>query len=232
MLDTRRGVETPEGVILDVRPAGPVPRFGAFAIDLLIRGVIYMVLATVLSAGGKFGTGVLLILLFLIEWFYPVLFELRFGGATPGKRAMGIAVVEDSGLPVSAGASVTRNLLRVADFLPMFYGFGVMSILLTRDFKRLGDLAAGTLVVYREKSAASLRAVPDAAPVAPERMPNSEVQNALIALAARSPRLTVERFDELVELAEQAVEGPRGRRWPDPRRRVFALANWLLGKRA
>ncbi len=231
MLDTRRGVETPEGVILDVRPAGPAARFGALAIDLLIRGVVYTVLATLLGSAGKLGVGILLILLFLIEWFYPVIFEVRFGGATPGKRAMGIAVVEDSGLPVGAGASVTRNLLRFADFLPLFYGFGVMSMLLTRDFKRLGDLAAGTLVVYREKNSATLRTVPDADPVAPQRMPNSEVQNALIALAARSSRLTAERFDELVELAEQAVEGRRGRRWPDPRRRVFGLANWLLGKR-
>jgi uncharacterized RDD family membrane protein YckC len=227
LLDTRRGVETPEGVILDLRPAGPVVRFAAFAIDLLIRVAVYLILAAVLGPSGKLGVGVMMILLFLIEWFYPVFFELRLGGATPGKRSMGITVVEDSGLPVSAGASITRNLLRFADFLPLFYGFGIVSMMLTPDFKRLGDLAAGTQVVYRERQARA-RALPEADPIAPAIIPNNEVQQAIIALAERSGRLTEERFDELVALAQQAT-GTRARH--DARQRIFSLAQWLMGKR-
>ena len=227
LLDTRRGVETPEGVILDLRPAGPVVRFAAFAIDFLIRIVVYLILAAVLGPSGKLGTAILLISLFLIEWFYPVLFEVKFGGATPGKRSMGITVVEDSGLPVGVGASVTRNLLRFADFLPMFYGFGIVSMMLTPDFKRLGDLAAGTQVVYRERQA-RMRALPEADPIAPAKIPNNEVQQAIIALAERSSRLTEERFDELVALAQQAT-GARAQ--PDARQRIFSLAQWLIGKR-
>jgi uncharacterized RDD family membrane protein YckC len=227
MLDTRSGIETPEGVMLELCPAGPVVRFSAFAIDFLIRGVVYMILIQVLSLTGGMGMGLIAITVFLLEWFYPVFFEVSLGGATPGKRAMGITVVEDSGLPVSFGASVTRNLLRVADFLPLLYGFGIASMLLTHNFKRLGDLAAGTQVVYRERRTAR-RALPDAEPVAPQRIPNSEVQLALIALADRSGRLTEERFDELAELARQA-SGIGARR--DIREHIFGVAQWLIGKR-
>lgn len=221
-------METPEGVVFDLRPAGPVARFAAFAIDLLIRGVVYFILLVSLASLGRFGMGILLILMFLLEWFYPVVFEVLSGGATPGKRVMGIMVVEDSGLPVSIGSSITRNLLRFADFLPFFYGFGVMSMIMTRDFKRLGDLAAGTQVVYRDP-ADKLRKLPNVEPVAPERVPSMEVQQALIALAERSTRLTEERVDELTVLAER-VTGMR----PGPRsaQRIFGVAQWLMGRRA
>ena len=178
-------------------------RFAAFGIDFFIRSIVYTILANVSALMGNFGFGILLIAVFLLEWFYPVVFELSLAGATPGKRAMGIAVVEDNGLPVSVGASITRNLLRFVDFLPVFYGFGILSMLLTADFKRLGDLAAGTQVVYREKSSV-VRKLPDAVPLAVERPLTVETQLALIGLAERSPRLTEERLDELLELAVRA----------------------------
>ena len=76
------------------------------------------------------------------------MFELTPWGASPGKRAMGLKVVMDSGLPVTLAASLTRNLLRAADFLPFGYGFAIVSVLVRADGKRLGDLAAATLVVH------------------------------------------------------------------------------------
>jgi uncharacterized RDD family membrane protein YckC len=215
-------------VVFDLRPAGPVARFAAFAIDLMIRGVLYFILLMVFAQLGKLGFGILLILMFLLEWFYPVLFEVYFGGATPGKRMMGICVVEDSGLPVGMAASITRNLLRFADFLPFFYGFGVMSMILTRDFKRLGDLAAGTQVVYRDPQDKQRR-FPDVEPVAPERVPPLEVQQAVIALAERSTRLTDERVDELTELAERVLGVPPARN--RGAQRMFGIAQWLMGRR-
>ncbi len=227
VLDTRRGVETPEGVMFDLRPAGPVVRFAALFIDIGIRWTTYLVLAGILAPAGNLGAAAMLIGMFLTEWFYPVVFEVLFGGATPGKRAMGIMVVEDSGLPVSIGASITRNLLIVADFLPFMYAFGVTSMLLTREFKRLGDLAAGTQVVYRE-SERKARPLPEAAPVAPRLLPALEVQQAVIALAERSTRLTAERVDELTELAERAADL---RPVTHPRERLFGVAQWLMGKR-
>jgi uncharacterized RDD family membrane protein YckC len=227
MLDTRLGVETPEGVLLELRPAGLVPRFSAFFIDFVIRFVLYMILATGLGFAGQFGVGFFMIGLFLIEWFYPVAFEVWRRGATPGKRVMGIAVVEDNGLPVSFASSVVRNLLRFVDFLPFLYGAAIVSMLLTRDFKRLGDLAAGTRVVYVDPPARR-RVLPEVVPGAPHRIPRPEVQQAVIELAERSARLTPERLAELCQLAGRAI-GLRGADQSESR--IFAVAAWLLGRR-
>ena len=231
LLDTRRGIETPEGVTLELRPAGPVPRFAAFMIDFLIRACVYMILLQVTVPMAGLGTGLMLVSVFLLEWFYPVLFELGLSGATPGKRVMGIAVVLDNGLPVNAGASITRNLLRFVDFLPLAYGFGLVAMLLSADFKRLGDLAAGTLVVYRDKLAAP-RKLPEAAPVAATRPLAAETQLAVIGLSQRAALLTEERLDELVALAARAHgDVDPGVVGPAARERVFGVAQWLMGRR-
>jgi uncharacterized RDD family membrane protein YckC len=94
---------------------------------------------------GGIGVAFWLILLFALEWLYPIAFELTASGATPGKRAFGLRVTMDNGLPVTAAAAVTRNLLRAADFLPFGYGFAIVSMLLRRDCRRLGDIAAATM---------------------------------------------------------------------------------------
>ena len=146
-LDTLTSAETPEGIALALRPAGVVARAGAFAVDLLIRGALMLVVSMVLTPLGRFGSGLALIRWFALEWFYPVLFELLPGGATPGKRALGLRVSMDSGLPITPAASLLRNLLRTADFLPFAYGLGLATLLMRSDFKRLGDIAAGTIVV-------------------------------------------------------------------------------------
>ena len=108
--------------------------------------------AMVAAFMGGIGVAFLLILFFALEWFYPVAFELTASGATPGKRVFGLRVVMDNGLPVTPAASLTRNLLRAADFLPFGYGFAIVSMLLRRDFKRLGDIAAATIVVHEPRA--------------------------------------------------------------------------------
>jgi uncharacterized RDD family membrane protein YckC len=228
-LDTRRGIETPEGVKLAHRPAGPVPRFAAFAIDLGIRWLALMIVMQVMVLAGNTGFGVIFIAMFLLEWFYPVVFELSLAGATPGKRVMGIAVVMDNGLPVNAAASITRNLLRAADFFPMLYGFGLIAMLSNASFKRLGDMAAGTLVVYRERNLKT-RQLPEAEPVSVQAPLSPELQLALMGLAERSPKLTPERFDELVALVSKSPLGGEAG-LAAQRNRVFGMAQWLAGKR-
>jgi uncharacterized RDD family membrane protein YckC len=108
---------------LEFRLAGPIVRAAAWAIDAVIRAVLYLALAIIMSLFGGVGMAVMLIGFFLIEWFYPVIFELH-NGATPGKRMMGILVIQDNGTPVTPSASVIRNLLRTADFLPVLYATG------------------------------------------------------------------------------------------------------------
>jgi hypothetical protein len=159
-----------------------------------------------------------------------VVFELSASGASPGKRALNIKVVMDSGLPITPAASLTRNLLRAADFLPFGYGFAVISMLLREDCKRLGDLAAGTLVVHEPRAAAKVT-LDMVAPLAPAFPIAPRDQAALIALAGRAPSLTVERLDELAALAG-AVSGDAGRSGPEITRRVLGVAQWLVGRRS
>ena len=90
-LDTIRHVETPEGVQLELRVAGPVVRAAAFTVDQIFRVVFYSVASAFLGSS-EFGQGLFLLVLFAAEWFYPVTFEVLTDGMTPGKRIMGIAV--------------------------------------------------------------------------------------------------------------------------------------------
>ena len=229
VLDTVVTTETPEGIVLELRPAGLAVRYYAFALDWVIRLAIIYGAALVTAFLGGIGMAFWIILLFVLEWFYPVAFELSPAGATPGKRVMGLRVVMDDGLPVTAAASMTRNLLRVADFLPFGYAAGVVSLLLRTDGKRLGDLAAGTLVVHvpRAESRAVLADVPLVAPVRPLA---PQDQAALIALAARASTLTAERLDELAALAAP-VSGDERRAGYDVTVRVLGVAQWVLGRR-
>jgi uncharacterized RDD family membrane protein YckC len=224
MLDTLREVQTPEGIDLHLPVAGLVSRARAWLIDALIRGVIYAILALVLRFG-KTGVGLYLLALFIIEWFYPVLFEVLRGGQTPGKRAYGLAVINDDGTPVRWSGSLIRNLLRMVDFLPVMYGFGIVSILLNRDFKRLGDLAAGTLVVYQETRAGG-GAPPKGDPLRPPYALTLEEQQAVIAFAERSGSLTAERSEELAQLSGPLVAGAAR-----PVESLYAMAKWLMGSR-
>lgn len=226
MLDTLRRVPTPEGFELTLRLAGPVPRALAYALDIAIRAAIFVALSMSLPRLLGGGTGLMLIAAFLLEWFYPVAFEVWWSGATPGKRAFGLAVLGDNGTPVTFGASVTRNLLRAVDFLPMLYAFGLVSMLLSRDFKRLGDLAAGTIVVYRDRP--GVRApIPPAPPLAPAVILSLEERRAILDFAERHATLSEERADEVAAHAT-----PLLRRGAPPALTLLSIANHQRGGKA
>jgi uncharacterized RDD family membrane protein YckC len=228
-LDTLYTAETPEGIALSLRPAGVVARFYAFLIDFAIRAGLLFASAITLSLLGHFGIALFLLLWFGFEWFYPVVFELMRAGATPGKTALGLRVVMDSGLPVTPAASLVRNLMRAADFMPAAYAFGFACMLLRADFKRIGDLAAGTLVVYA-KPVSLHGPLPAAQPAAPAHPLSPREQAAIIAWAGRSARITEARLDELAQLATPVL-GAAGAGTKDATLRLLAVAQWLLGKR-
>jgi uncharacterized RDD family membrane protein YckC len=231
-LDTVVTAETPEGILLELRPAGLSPRFFAFLIDWLIRFAALYAMVMVVGIAGMTGLAAafLLIFWFVLEWFYPVVFELSRAGSTPGKRVFGLRVVMDNGLPITPGASITRNLLRFADFLPFLFGFAIVSMLLRKDCKRLGDIAAATLVIHDTRASPKIE-LSQVEPLAPARPLTPEDQAAVIALAARAPTLTGERLDELAALAAP-VSGDEGHAGPEVTRRVLGVAMYLLGKRA
>lgn len=154
-LDTTAVITTPERVAFSFELAGPVRRTLAYGIDAVVRALLLMMLAIVAALGealgseglSGLGTGVMLTLMFVMEWGYFVALEMFMGGQSIGKRALGLRVVSDDGRPLGFGASVLRNLVRAADFLPLLYALGAAVMLKDRSFRRLGDMAAGTLVI-------------------------------------------------------------------------------------
>jgi uncharacterized RDD family membrane protein YckC len=184
-MDEQLTISTPEQVAFHYEMAGIGSRFVASLLDHLILGValllVYCAASSLFGAGvvlsgpsGENGTAglyailaVIIIVEFLIFWGYFVLFELVWHGQTPGKRAGKLRVIRRDGQPVHAGEVLVRNLLRIVDFLPGFYGIGLVTMFIDKDARRLGDLAAGTIVV-REGEQIRLRdvQVPPAAPSA------------------------------------------------------------------
>jgi len=226
-LDTVRSVATPEGVELDLRLAGPVSRACAWVVDFILRLVLLFVSWILLIPLGGIGAGASLIVAFLLEWLVPAACEVYFEGATPGKKLLEIQVVHDDGTPVGWGPALVRNLLRAVDFLPLFYGIGLISILLNRDFKRLGDLVAGTVVVYRE-SARRHAVIPVADPQPPTIPLTLAESRAVVALAERVATLTPERAAELAAIPAPII-GETGER--AALAQMLQLANYLIGRR-
>ncbi len=153
-------VLTPENVELTYTTAGLGSRFLALLIDTIIAGVL-MVVVLLIGLGSAAGAAVtggesaasavyalVVIAVFLILFGYFIFFEGVWRGQTPGKRVLGIRVIRDDGLPENFTANVIRNVVRVVDALPGTYAVGVVAMFVSKRSKRLGDMAAGTLVVY------------------------------------------------------------------------------------
>jgi uncharacterized RDD family membrane protein YckC len=212
MLNGRLSLVTPEGVRLLLTPAGPVPRAWAWAVDFLIYIVAISLLSTLLGQF-KLGTGLILIGGFILYWGYAIICEVYWDGRTIGKRLLGLQVVRADGLPVGWRESVLRNLLLVGDFLPFFYFTGLLCMLFDTQFRRLGDIVAGTQVVYRDPSLH--RPSPQTRPsqdidawVLPFPL-TPEQQRILIAMFEREKSIPYERMLELAGLA-QAITGQTG----------------------
>lgn len=150
--EDRVAISTPEGIELDIALAGLGSRFSAALIDSLIQMALTLFALLFFLPLFEGGTPALFVALFsiwsfLVVFGYDVLFETLGNGRTIGKRAVGIRVVRVGGHPVGFVTSAVRNLVRLVDFLPSFYAVGIVSILASSRNQRLGDMAAGTLVV-------------------------------------------------------------------------------------
>lgn len=231
-LDTIYTVNTPEGINLILSPAGPMPRMLAWLIDVLIRFVIYTVTFISLAILGDGGMGIALIITFLVEWFYPVYFELLHKGQTPGKKSLNLYVVQDNGCPVTPSASMIRNLLRFVDFLPLFYGFGLASMLLNRRFQRLGDLVAGTVVLYKDDplkaDLINSKESDTTTAIAPPTSLPIEEQQTILQFRQRQLSLSKERAEELAGLSGLLVaDAEEGQKTSY----LNHISNWIAGKR-
>jgi uncharacterized RDD family membrane protein YckC len=159
-------IDTPELVDIEMPLAGIGSRFIALLIDTLIwiaGFLVLLILFAVVMASFKtspaiserFATVLIVSCVFLLNLGYFVLFEAFWNGRTPGKRVARIRVIQRSGRAIGLFESMARNLVRYVDMQPFpVYAVGVISMFATRQHQRLGDLAAGTLVVRdREQEA-------------------------------------------------------------------------------
>jgi len=164
-MDQDISISTPESLEFSHEPAGIGSRFVASVIDAILQAVMMIgVLSTsslwafpTRSAAGPSGSSTMwsgaitILLAFLILWGYHIFFEMIWNGQTPGKRTAGIRILKDGGYPIGFLDSVVRNLLRLVDFLPLSYGVGLVVMLCNSKFKRVGDFAAGTIVVKERR---------------------------------------------------------------------------------
>ena len=241
-IDTLQAIELAEGVEVRLRIAGPLLRGMALGIDYAVQLGILIVAGMVLgfagiAIGGKVAGGVMLLIWFVLSWWFPVFFEASRRGATPGKRALGLRVVQTSGAPITFGQAVLRNFLRMADGMP-FLGYGIMGLptlgfglatcLATRRFQRLGDLAAGTVVIYdRVLPDPSLPSPPPMAAARPAMALRPEEVRAVVAFRERAGLWSEGRRAEIADHASE-LTGSKGNAGVA---RMMAIAHWLQEKR-
>jgi uncharacterized RDD family membrane protein YckC len=155
----RYTVDTPESIELSYDVAGIGSRFLAAIVDsaLIAGGQAVLLYLLSLATGAVAAAESVLIaagatLSFVMLWGYYIVFELVWNGQSPGKRLVGLRVVREGGRPITFVGSAVRNLVRIVDFLPVLYGVGVVVMFVDARARRLGDLAAGTLVVHERRS--------------------------------------------------------------------------------
>ena len=228
-IDLAIPIETPEGSTLMLRPAGIAVRGAAWVIDSLLRLGVYMLLSLVASLLGGVGTGLALLVVFMGEWLYFAFFEAFCNGATPGKKRMGIRVVEHNGGPLGIEAALVRNLVRFVDSFPL-YGLGLISCLSSAEFQRLGDRVAGTLVVHADQQTdrkprleAARTKSPAPAPLRPAQSLTGREAALLSAFEERIDSLHPERQAEIANLLEPLT----GLRDGAAVERLRAYAAWL-----
>jgi uncharacterized RDD family membrane protein YckC len=239
-------IDTPEQISLEYPLASAGSRFLALAIDTLIQLAIFVALVA-LALGGlalerAIGSSAviwieaaLLVIGFTVYYGYFAAFEARWNGQTPGKRIIGLRVIAASGRPITTLDAILRNLLRIVDQLPGIYAVGIISIFLTSRNQRLGDLAAGTVVVH--EAAAPLH------PAAPATLPGARLGatrllpheiEAIEVFLNRRDALPLSRRDrtasELAAYVRERVTLPAGAELSDEALLEAVIAEYRAGK--
>lgn len=184
-IDETLNIDTPENVRFDYDIAGMGSRFIAALIDTTII-VILQVVANLLvilvltySSAASFVENLrsleswvialVGLISFLFLWGYYIFFEMLWNGQTPGKKLINLRVIRGDGTPITLAESIIRNLVRLVDFLPAFYGIGTVAVFINRQSRRLGDLAAGTLVIREKNQQISLQSLAALQPASQSR---------------------------------------------------------------
>lgn len=225
-IETTLSIDTPENVVFGYQIAGIGSRFMAALIDTLLILVLQVIAnftllllgATILGSsplqGPESGSLAWLVALlglvaFAFLWGYYIFFEALWNGQSPGKRWLGLRVIRKNGTPAELSEIVIRNLVRLVDFLPLYYGIGVITMFIDGRSRRLGDLAAGTLVVYEagaltlaDLAPASAPGLPESTASSPQALLIARLESDDVALASNFLR----RRQELHNGSDMAVE--------------------------
>ena len=191
-------VSTPDHIEFEYQLAGIGSRFAAVTLDHLFQFFGWLGIAIIytnfIAAGVVEMSAIITVIVFLFIFAYFLLFEWLSGGQTPGKKIMGLRVMYEDGRPLDFGASAIRNILRIADFLPAFYGLGVTVMFINPKVQRLGDLAGGTIVVIER---------PIRRGVAAPSRPKVETKPAAFALQRQDREAAIRFLDRRAELDYQ-----------------------------
>lgn len=225
-------IVTPEAVPLEFELAGVGSRMLALSLDLAVQLLALLALAVVAGLGAASGLPesasavITVVALFLIVLGYPVLSETFWSGRTVGKAAVGLRVRTTEGAPIRFRHAAIRGALGLVDFWLTSGVAATLSVLLTRDSQRLGDLAAGTVVCHGDARRRRER-VPEADPLAPSAPLDAAESRAIVAWAARAEQFTPARARELSDLLAPLTRtsGEEGQR------RLVRIANWVVGRR-
>jgi uncharacterized RDD family membrane protein YckC len=251
-LDTNVAIETPEHIVFRYRVAGPARRLLAYVVDLVVVYVtlflfLFILLFAVVGAGQftttlettlKTGVGLLLVVFFAVEWVYFAAWEATLG-RTPGKMAAGLRVVTTEGRPIGFREAALRNLLRAVDRMPSLpfplmlvgaYVPALASIALSKRFRRLGDLVAGTMVIVPESARATsaLRLWPPPEPHELAAVPDditldADERSAIELFLRRRGTLGPAREHELASMVVEPLAKRFGFRLRDPARMLALL---------
>jgi uncharacterized RDD family membrane protein YckC len=220
-------ISTPEGVVFSLPLAGPVTRAIGFFIDfatiMAVQQAMTMALTPFAIFMHDFGPAAMMLVQFVLSFGYGAFCELLFNGQTMGKRVMRIRVMDERGLRLRPSQVIIRNLVRIADMLPLAYAVGGLFCLFSKRCQRLGDFAAGTVVVREVKAKApdvegvlggkynSFRAYPHLEARLRQKVSPDEAQLALAALVRREqlePEATIKLFELMAARFREKVKFP------------------------
>ncbi|MCL2230546.1 MAG: RDD family protein [Treponema sp.] len=197
---------TPEGVEFVLSPAGLPVRTIAYAIDKLIQWAILLFMYIMYELlNFSFGFWIFFIVMFCVNWLYHIIFELAFKGQSIGKRTMGLRVVKNDGSPVDPASSFIRNLLRFADSFLLLFPIAYICIASSKGFRRIGDWAGGTLVVYSSLAKNRInnslsRTLENFEPVTPPRTVSQNEKQLILNFARRYSLLGEARANEIAKI--------------------------------
>ena len=213
--------------MLQLAVAGPAVRALAWSIDVAIRGIVlialYVLLFDTLVDEDSFYTsaGIALMVQFALSWLYMTVFEATTS-TTPGKYLYRLRVVHDNATPLTASGAIIRNFLRAVDVLPWLNLTGLVCMLLDNRFRRLGDLAAGTLVIYRDQQPTTTTFNHDRATPPPLWFSRDDRQ-AIVDFAERTEHLSTDRQAELAAQLQHLFDADT-----DPVDTLKSWALWIL----